>query len=142
MTYHPALATIIGVALFAIPLLYFVSFFGRITDRGEPFAVYRNQIAVTSSELKFGERKSGPTVAVIGIMKNNSDIDWEDVHLEVRFYDGEGQMVDAGHTEKFVMVLPAKSEKSFKFSLPREFAEEQYVSCKMSVTWAKEAGTF
>lgn len=132
---HPVVAVIPVVIILAMLGFSYETMFSR----GEDFTVYRDQIEIIETKLKFGENRcGGSTVAVMGIMVNNSDVPWEDVHLEVRFYDGEKKLIDTDQEEKYSFVVPANDSSTFKVSKPREFPEEQYNSVQVRVLSAKD----
>ncbi|MDH4239989.1 MAG: FxLYD domain-containing protein, partial [Phycisphaerae bacterium] len=93
------------------------------------------------SEPKFGETSHGPTVVVMGEIKNISNLSWKDVQLEVRFYDKDNNLIDTDQKEKYSFVVPANDISTFKVSIPREFPEEQYASCKVRILSAQDSRT-
>src|SRR5258708_136624 len=68
--YHPGFAAFFGM----LPLAVMLFFFARIFDRGEDYETYKDQIAISDNQIVFGDSKSGPTVAVIGTIKNMSRV--------------------------------------------------------------------
>jgi hypothetical protein len=139
VVFHP----VFGVFFVLIPMLLVFIFTGlmfkRILDQGEDFTPYRNQIAISESELKFGHTARGPTVVVMGKMTNNSSLSWKDVNLEVRFYDNDNKLVDTDQKNKYSFVVPANDVSTFKVSIPREFPEEQYASCKVRILSGRDS---
>ena len=141
IVWHPAFA----VFLIMIPYLIVFSsvrlIFKSMFDQGEDFTPYRNQIIINKSEPKFGETSHGPTVVVMGEIKNISNLSWKDVQLEVRFYDKDNNLIDTDQKEKYSFVVPANDISTFKVSIPREFPEEQYASCKVRILSAQDSRT-
>jgi len=94
--FHPAFA----VVLVTVPLLLVYLFTGHILNRISPesadFREYANQISISDSKIRFGERKSKPVVFILGKVRNKSDIDWDEAHFQVEFFDPKGNLVDAG----------------------------------------------
>lgn len=142
VVFHPAF----GVAMVLIPLLtVFILaglMFQDMFDRGEEFSNYKDQITIADSQLKFGESEGGPTVVVMGNMMNSSNIPWEHIQLEVRFYDGNKKLIDTDQKQKYFFVVPANDVSTFKVSIPREFPEEEYTTFEVRVLSAKEARTW
>ena len=134
-----------GVFLVMIPYLAVYIFMGTafksMFDKGEDFTPYRNQITINKTELKFGETSCGPTVVAMGTMTNNSSLSWKDVQLEARFFDNNNKLIDTDQKNKYSFVIPANDISTFKISIPREFPEEQYASCKMRILSAKDSRT-
>ncbi|MHC4543571.1 MAG: FxLYD domain-containing protein [Planctomycetota bacterium] len=139
IVWHPAFAVFLIMGFIVVFGVIFESLF--VFDKGEDFAPYRNQITIRKSELKFGETSHGPTVVVMGEIKNNSNLSWKDVQLEVRFYDNNNKLIDTDQKNKYSFVIPANDISTFKVSIPREFPEEQYANCKVRILSAKDART-
>src|SRR5260221_9373320 len=74
LMFHPLFAVLFG----SIPLAIMLIIFTTIFETGKDYDGYRDQIVVTDSQLVFGDTKSGPTVAVIGTIKNTSPISWKE----------------------------------------------------------------
>jgi hypothetical protein len=127
------LVPLIGI-IALLPLLL-----NSILDPGEDFQQYSDQIKVVDSDVRFGQCGGGPTVAVVGQMTNQSDVDWRDLDFQVEFFDGDGVTVDAGQKLKYFYSLPSGNEIAFKVSFLREFPESQYVGHKIRVISAKDA---
>lgn len=141
VVFHPAFGVFIVLIPFLLVYIFVGLMFKGMFDKGEDFTPYRNQITINESELKFGETSCGPTVVAMGIMTNNSSLSWEDVQLEVRFYDKENELIDTDQKNKYSFVVPANDISTFKVSIPREFPEEQYASCKVRILSAKDSRT-
>jgi hypothetical protein len=113
--------------------------FDKMFDSGEDYQVYKDQIAITESQIAFGETKSGDTIAVMGTIKNNSPISWKDIHFHAEFFDEAGKRADVGEKEEYAFYLPASGSSSFKISFRREFPQGRYVKHSVRVLTAKDA---
>ncbi len=129
----------IGIIIFLMLYVLMGYVFSKMLDRGVDFTPYRNQITISDSELKFGEKKSGETVAVIGTMSNKSPVPWKDVQFEVRFYDSNGKMIDSKQNKDYPFEVPADGNAAFKVSTLREFPKEQYVKYDVTIISAGDA---
>jgi hypothetical protein len=136
---HPAFALFLTMGFIVVFGVIFESLF--VFDKGESFANYRNQIKINKTELKFGETGRGPTVVVMGEIKNNSALSWKDIQLEVRFYDNNEELSDTDQENKYSFFVPANDVSPFKISIPREFPEEQYASFQVRILSAKDSRT-
>jgi hypothetical protein len=138
VAYHPL------VAVIPMLLMFFVGFYwlSQIFDHGQNFEAFRSQITITHSELRFGELKTGPTVAVVGVLHNESNVAWKDVALEVQFFDKSHKLVDTKQRPDYYMMLPPKKDCTFKISQPREFEAADYASHEVRVITAKDAKGF
>lgn len=133
--YHPVFA----VLLVMIPFVAIMIVFTSMLNRGQNFVNYTSQLVVTNSHIVFGQKKSGPTVAVIGTLKNLSPVPWKDAYFHVDFFNAAGKLTDSDAVEKYQYYLPANDEASFKLSFAREFSESNYAKTVVRVMEAKDA---
>jgi hypothetical protein len=136
-----------GFLVFTIFCLFMITLFFVQMDmvqkswfgKGEDFHLHANQLSILDSRMEFGQDDKGPTVAVVGRIRNDSDLAWKEVCFSVAFSDAQGKLTDAGQTrEYYSYLLPAHEEIAFKVSIPREFPEESYASHKVEVVGAKD----
>jgi hypothetical protein len=135
LLYHPGFMALFVMIPFAAMFVVFTS----MMDRGQDFETYRDQIAVTTNQIVFGDRKSGATVDVIGTIQNTSPVPWKDVYFHADFFDAAGKPADVGAVENYEYYLPASETASFKVSFAREFPETNYVKAVVRVVSAKDA---
>ncbi len=133
--FHPGFMALFVMIPFAAIFVVFTS----MMDKGQDFEVYRDQIAVTTNQVVFGERKSGATVDVIGTIQNTSPVPWKDIYFHADFFDATGKRSDVGVVENYEYYLPANETVSFKVSFAREFPETNYVKAVVRVVSAKDA---
>lgn len=106
---------------------------------GQNFVTYSSQMMVTNSSIVFGMKKSRPTVAVIGTVKNLSPVPRRDVYFHVDFLNSAGKLTDSRAKEDYEYYLPANDTVSYKLSFTREFPETNYVKIVVCVVGAKDA---
>ncbi len=141
IVWHPAFAVFLIMIPYLVVFIFAGVMFESMFDQGEDFAPYRNQITINKTELKFGETSCGPTLVVMGEIKNISNLSWKDVQLEIRFYNSDKKLVDNDQKKKYCFVVPANDISTFKVSIPREFPEDQYSSCEVRILSAKDSRT-
>lgn len=134
--YHSVAVSILfaGVAVMIILMLH------DVVSDGEQFQDYSDKIQTIDSEIRFGETERGATVSVMGTIRNSSGVNWEDIRFIVQFRNEEGDLIDVGQAYKYSYFFPANEETAFKISFTREFPEAEYVSHKVRVLYAEEAG--
>jgi hypothetical protein len=130
---------ILSIIGFFIPFIIIGCIFANMFNKGKDFTPYRNQITINSSELRFGEKQSGETVAVVGTMSNSSPIPWKEIQFEVRFYDSNGKIIDAMQQKGYSDEIPANGSSAFKVSMLREFPKEQYTKYDVVIISARDA---
>ncbi len=137
---HHPLVTVLAAYLPMVVVLYLWSTFftyGPLAP-SESFAQYRDQVHVLDSHLQFGQGNS-PIVAVVGRVRNDSDVDWDDVRFHVEFRNAEGKLIDAGQELRFALCIPAHEELGFKVAFERQFPEQWYASHTVRVVFANDA---
>ena len=134
--FHPVFSIIIAMA----PLFIIMIMFSRYFGRGKDYHNYSGQIRVTESRIKFGKTRSGPSVSVIGTIKNTTRIPWDDIRFQVDFKNIEGELSDTGQKEGWYgYQIPPDESLSFKVTFRREFPETNYLSHVVKVVSAKDA---
>jgi hypothetical protein len=112
-------------------------------DNGENFAEYKDQVTITDVNMKFSDNSDcGQKVLVLGTITNSSDVSWDEIVFEIRFYDTDNNFIDTDHEEKYTFMVPVNDSSTFKVSMPRDFPTEMYDSCKIRVLSAKDASNF
>lgn len=141
IAYHPLVAVIpmmLGIGAFGV-------FMNRLFAPGENFEAHRAQIQVVQSAMEFGARAAsqsappGPTVAVVGTIRNDSGITWKEVIIGAEFFDKDHKLIDARQERDYGLVAAPGQPCAFKVSMPREFSADKYVSCEVNVVSAREA---
>jgi hypothetical protein len=132
---HPLLGVMIGV----IPMVIVFSMFFRMFGRGESFENHRTEITLHDAQIRFGETERGPTVAVMGVIRNASKVPWKDVNIHVEFQDASGNRVDVADRTDSYFQLPPEGASAFKVSILREFPQSAYVKSAIAVVSAKDA---
>ena len=141
ITFHPLFAIIPTMAIFIVLFGFMGTMFHTMFSEGKSFSRYVNSISIIETEMVFGVRgnqEKSPIVAVLGTIRNDSGVSWEDITLEACFFDKDGKLIDAIQEKKYSFTIPANDESRFKLSFHREFPQEKYDSCKLRVISAKD----
>jgi hypothetical protein len=107
----------------------------------QPYPPYSGQIEILDSCLVFGEGHRGPTVGVLGTLRNTSPVWWENVHFHVEFRDAEGKLVDAAQTEQYIgnYSVPSGATLAFEASFERKYPQTQYAKHSVKIVSAKDS---
>ncbi len=130
------------VAILLVLYLLFQQFFIDTLGPGEDFAPVRSEIVLKDCTMEFGESKCGQTVVILGMIENNSDLNWEKPNFEIIFFDKDKNIIDTEQEENYSFVLPSKEKVPFKVSIRREFPQELYDSFEIRIVTAKEEGHY
>ncbi|MHC4397419.1 MAG: hypothetical protein ACYS1A_17400 [Planctomycetota bacterium] len=123
---------------YLIMILLFGMVFHDILGEGDPFENYRDALVISESKLTFGERNSGPTVVVVGAIQNQSDVNWEGIHLQVDCYNLENELFDTEQDSDYSLLVPAGAAIPFKVSFVREFPEAEYARHEVTAIHAED----
>lgn len=143
---HPA----IGMLFVIIPMIVICSliglrFEGMFSD-GEKYSDHPNALTVVDSKMSFGEKwcddQARETVVVLGTIENSSDIVWDDINLEVKFFDANDELIDAVQQQMYYSVVPSRDQATFKINADKQFPKEKYVSHSVRVLFANEKKGF
>jgi hypothetical protein len=136
--YHPAVL----IAFVLLPMMAFFALPGRnILPQGENFAASRDQLVIVQSGMHHsaGDEKCGPSISVIGTIRNESNIGWKDVYLEAQYFDGSGTLIDTIGQEQYGLVVPPHEEVAFRIRGTAARGEKEYASHKVFVRSARDA---
>jgi len=124
-----------------VPMIVFTLVTRRELRTGESFAGYRDQIVVVESSMHYlaDDQKCGPTVSVVGMLRNESDVEWKDIYLEAQYFDSGGTMIDAEGAEQYGLIVPAHEEVAFRVRGAAARAPKDYASHKVFVRSARDA---
>ena len=100
---------------------------------------YSGQIRVTESRMLKGTSADGDTVFVVGRLRNESDVEWEQIEMEVEFLDPEGQLIDVEVERHYLAHILPRGEMAFKLRTVADRPVEQYADYKVFVRWADDA---
>jgi hypothetical protein len=133
----------LGPFLVLLPIVFLALTFQSAFRSSVNFSEYRDSLIVVKSAAHYSNaaEKCGATISVIGTIRNNSDVPWEDVYLEVRYFDSAGSMVDTESVEHYSLLIPPRGEVAFRVRGPAIRPEQDYVSHKVAIVGAKDAGS-
>jgi len=135
----PLFGISIGLVVFVAIMSMHGVLMQRMLDRGEDFQRYADQISVHDMRIEFGQLEDQPTVAVLGRLKNSSDIGWKNVRLLAEFHDSEGNLIDVEEHSSYSYGVPTSGDVGFKISTAREFPEDSYDTANVVVISADDA---
>ena len=143
IVFNPLFAMIPILILSVLYILLLAGMIDKFINQGEEFSKYKNSILVEPIKMKFGVKTSCksvkyPTVVIMGKLKNNSDISWKELVIEVQIFNKEGKLIDTKQDEKYSFVVPAHQETAFKISFEMEFPKEEYHSFEVFIRSAKD----
>jgi hypothetical protein len=117
-------------------------FKSQIMGGEEAFNSNKDKISIVNSELKFGENKCGSLAIILGNIKNDAPISWQNPNFEIRFYDKDKKLFDTKQDDIYSFEIPANGTIPFKLSMPMNFSQDSYHTYEVKILSAKKKGSF
>jgi hypothetical protein len=137
--FHPATWIALILILGGLMLIPMGSiFYEEFYKRGTAFQ-HSASISVVESKIHYGVEKESAYISCIGTLRNRSDVTWQELHFQVRFFDASGALIDTLSDHDYSLVLLPHSDAPFRVRGRADKTADQYVSHKVEVTWAKDA---
>jgi hypothetical protein len=97
-----------------------------------------NHLRLTESRMSWRVFDSGLRIVLTGVLTNESNVPWERVEFEGRFFDTNGVMVDvANRFDDFT--VPPHDETAFRIYITPGRDANSYASYRLSVVGAQNA---
>ena len=100
---------------------------------------YASSLIITESKLHYSTKECDSYISVLGKIKNESDVSWEDFYFEIQFYDEKNNLIDTISKYDRNLILLQNSESTFRVRDSADKSEEEYVSHKIIIKQASEA---
>ncbi len=136
---HP-LTAVIPIMIPLMIIFLFIPF--KMFNPGEKFSLHKDRVQIIQSKLEFVENKCGATLVVLGKIRNDGELSWEEPQFEAIFFDNNHKLFDTEQDEKYDFLIPPKIEIPFKLTFSRDFPEERYSSFEIKIIDAKEKDAF
>jgi hypothetical protein len=89
--------------------------------------------------MHFGVEGKCNDISTIGMIRNIGDIPWENLRLEVRYFDAAGNLIDTESAEEYGLVVPARGESAFRLRAAADKPREAYSSQRIFVKGGRDA---
>jgi hypothetical protein len=106
------------------------------------FATHREELKIVGAEMHYSTEEEGNYVSIIGTIQNVGDIDWEDPHFEVRFFDSSGKLIDTISSVDYGLVLLSDEESTFRIRARADKPEQSYHRFDAFIRRAREMKWF
>lgn len=133
------------VVLAALACLAYV-LVGIMLDIPSPFprkippAEVTKQLTVVDSSIRFTAQGDCVFVSTVGTLRNEStDVAAEDIYVEVRYFDGDGELIDAEGAKQYGLVLLPGAEAAFSVRGCASSEQSEYASHRGTVVSAEQA---
>jgi ATP-dependent Zn protease len=85
-------------------------------------------LAISATSMDISQEKEQRTVATFGTIKNTANVCFDDVIIEVNYFDLNNKLVDTVVQSPYDMVVPATEEVSFRVLATAAKPKDSYVT--------------
>ena len=137
---NPAFASLVftgTITVIYVPLL--ILFLVRMEQSFNPRPLYHEapqKLRLTESRMNWKQFDSGLRVVLTGVVTNDSNIPWEDVKFECRFFDTNGSIIDVANASGYTSVQP-HDDAAFRLFITPSRDTNVYSSYKLTIVDAR-----
>lgn len=105
------------------------------------YSGFQGSLRILESKMQWAETSDGSRLFITGILTNQSSLTWHSVEFETRFFNSNGQMIDAANGPTHFTIL-AGDDSAFRVIVNPMLSSNDYNSFKISVSTAKNEKSF
>lgn len=121
-----------------IPLILIILLADSVYAYPEEKTNFNESLRITKSELNFSQNESWHFITCIGEIENLSAVTWDNIVIEVLYYNSSGKIIDTVTEHLYSSVLPANDKVSFRIRSQADKNKEEYVNHSARITSAEE----
>lgn len=126
-------AVLLPLAAF-IPLIISYSYFRSTLFKEERrFEDYRSAVTVRDSRFNYSLDDKTPKISTIGTIRNEGDLKWTRLQLEVQYFNAAGVLIDTQTEGEYDSVLPPHGEYTFRVRQDADKPQNEYASHKVLI---------
>jgi len=114
----------------------FMNRFQRTFNPGPYYSDFPGSIRVLESKMNWADTVDGRRLFVTGIVTNQGTNPWAALEFDVRFFNANGQMIDAANGRSYFTIAPA-ADAGFRVSVAPLASSNEYSSFKIFVNNAR-----
>ena len=142
LTHRVLLHPFFGMGVTALFLLLILGGWGmfyrqvsRPFSRGRRYSDYRGSIVVESHKMGFSA--DGKEVYVVGTVRNNGELAWDDIDVVGDFFNADNELIDRAADRLWGGLAPGESV-SFKAVIRGPQEQSRYADCRAYVLSARD----
>jgi hypothetical protein len=135
---NPAKAALLAIVPMLFILLWSWFWIGPRRDKNE-FEKHRAEVTVTSSKMTWSKEEDGNFISIIGTLKNDGNVKWNNLQLEAQYFNPAGILIDTQSDRNYDIILLPHSEHAFRM---RDYADKpasEYATHKVFIRDAENA---
>ena len=109
--------------------------FEKFSNPPPYYSDFPGSLRVLQSRMTWAETSEGPRLFITGLLTNQGPMAWQKVEFETRFFNSNGQMIDAANGVSY-FTIQATNDSAFRTSIKPMLSPNNYDSFKISVSAA------
>jgi hypothetical protein len=105
---------------------------------GKDFQHHRGDLVFTSQSMTFLKERERDHFAVVGTIRNNSDVTWQDPYVEARFLNSKDELIDTYSSQLRDVIIRPRADAAFRLTGYTARPSAEYSKVVLSITSAKE----
>ena len=97
----------------------------------------KSLLVIKNSTVDFTEKSCGTRISVIGTIRNNSEIPWENFNFEVQYYNEANELIDSVSDQNYDLLILPNDESTFKVTGTAASSKDSYHHHKIIIKDAK-----
>lgn len=127
--------------LVIMPTLIFIFWKMEQAINPKPFYYESPQkLHLTESRMSWRQFDNGLRIVLTGVVTNDSNIPWDSLHFECRFFDTNGTIIDVANLYEHAIVQP-HDDNAFRLLAVPARDTNVYSSYRLIITDAKNSGS-
>ena len=105
---------------------------------GKDFQDHRADLVFASQSMTFRKEKEREYFAVVGTIRNNSDVTWRDPYIDARFLNSKNEMIDTYSSQLRDVIVRPRTDAAFRLTGYTARPNSEYSRVVLTITSAKE----
>jgi hypothetical protein len=102
------------------------------------FTLHKASVSIENPSLTFSKDGDREFFAVVGTIKNSSDVEWRSPYVEARFFNSKNEMIDTMPSNLKEVILMPKASTAFRITGYTARPSSEYARVEVSVTSARQ----
>src|SRR5438477_11358479 len=105
---------------------------------GKNFQDHRADLVFATQSMTFRKEKDREYFAVVGTIRNDSDVTWRDPYIEARFLNSKNEMIDTYSSQLRDVIIRPRTDTAFRLTGLAAGPNSEYSRVVLTITSTKE----
>ncbi len=98
---------------------------------------FQESLKIIDSKIHFSSSENHNSISCIGTIQNNSGLYWDELVIEVQYFNKENTLIDTITEYYYDLVVPANDKAAFRIKGVADKSASEYIDHKARITTAK-----